>query len=219
MIRAALFDLDETLLARRDSLLAFLWSQWDKELSVQTVGKAAFTERFLALDDNGRVWKDAVYAQMVAEFSLAVPADTLLSGYIQNFPRFARLFPGAREALLALRDKTIALGIISNGRHDFQMSVIDALGLRPLMDVILISESEKLRKPDPKIFHRALAKLGVSAGQAVFVGDNPIADIEGARTAGMKTLWFQTAAFSSPIDADGVFGDFRDLDRMISKLS
>ena len=53
----------------------------------------------------------------------------------------------------------------------------------------LISAEEKIRKPDPEIFIRAADRLGVCAAECVFLGDNPQADIGGAHSAGMKTVW------------------------------
>jgi putative hydrolase of the HAD superfamily len=55
---------------------------------------------------------------------------------------------------------------------------------------VLVSEAEGLRKPDPLIFRRAAERLGVEAGECLFVGDNPEIDIIGAAAAGMQTAFF-----------------------------
>jgi putative hydrolase of the HAD superfamily len=69
------------------------------------------------------------------------------------------------------------------------MKNIKALGLDALVDVILVSEAEGLRKPDAALFQRAADRLEVKADQCFFVGDNPAADIPGAHGAGMRTAW------------------------------
>src|SRR4029450_665152 len=70
-----------------------------------------------------------------------------------------------------------------------QEAKISRLGVSGLMDVVLISEREGVRKPDAEIFHRALGRLGVSPSDAWFVGDNPEDDVAGAAAAGLRSFW------------------------------
>jgi putative hydrolase of the HAD superfamily len=70
-----------------------------------------------------------------------------------------------------------------------------------LVDIVLISEQEQVRKPDPRIFARAAERLGVRTQECVFVGDNPQADICGAHQVGMKTVWCAHGE-SWPVDMD-----------------
>jgi putative hydrolase of the HAD superfamily len=93
----------------------------------------------------------------------------------------------------------LPLGIVTNGETEFQTKHIEALGLHDLMDTILISQREKLRKPDAAIFRRAAGCLNVSPEHCLFVGDNPVADILGAAAAGMRTAWFR-GAMDWPVD-------------------
>ena len=79
-------------------------------------------------------------------------------------------------------------------RRSFKRRNIEALGLEPLVDAILISEAEGLRKPDAAIFFRAAERAGARPEECLFVGDNPEADILGAHGAGMKTAWFNAGA-------------------------
>jgi putative hydrolase of the HAD superfamily len=68
---------------------------------------------------------------------------------------------------------------------------VTALRLNELVDAVLISEAEGLRKPDARLFHRAAEGLGMQPQDCLFVGDNPSADILGAHDAGMETAWFR----------------------------
>ena len=81
MIRAVLFDLDETLLDRTGSLRAFLADQYARHAA--SLGMATgqtWCERFLALDRRGHVHKSVVYPDLLAEFDgEAAAADVLLS--------------------------------------------------------------------------------------------------------------------------------------------
>lgn len=192
MIKAVLFDLDGTLLDRANSLFAFLAEQhvqFSERLGVADL--ETWRSRFLALDKGGHVHKSIVYAALLSEFGGdAAAGGELVEGYRQRSCEHARGFPGMAPTLSALRVKDLKLGIVSNGETDFQMRNIGALGLEALVDVILISETEGLRKPDAAIFRRAAERLHKSPEQCLFVGDNPEADILGARRAGMKTAWF-----------------------------
>lgn len=90
-----------------------------------------------------------------------------------------------------MRGRGLKLGIVSNGEAALQWSNIDALGLRERMDVVLISQEQGLRKPDAAIFRRAAERLGAPPDDCVFVGDNPVTDVLGARNAGMQAVWLE----------------------------
>lgn len=60
-----------------------------------------------------------------------------------------------------------------------------------LVDEVLISAKEKVKKPDREIFVRAAERLGVRVEESIFVGDNPQTDIVGAYEAGMQTVWLK----------------------------
>lgn len=75
-----------------------------------------------------------------------------------------------------LKQQGYLLGIVTNGREQFQTRSIAGLGIRDYFDIILISEVEQVRKPQPEIFKRAINRWGVSAQDSV-VSDHPEADI------------------------------------------
>ena len=74
-------------------------------------------------------------------------------------------------------------------RFAFQRNKIDALGLTPLFDVIVLSGEVGVHKPDLRVFNHATKQLGVANEDCVFVGDNADADIVGALNAGMEAVW------------------------------
>lgn len=69
------------------------------------------------------------------------------------------------------------------------MAILEETSLRPAFSAFSISETVGIRKPRPEIFRHALAAVGVSARDAVHVGDNLDADIRGAHGIGMRTIW------------------------------
>lgn len=190
MISAVLFDLDETLHDRAGSLTSFLCDQ-HRHWFATRVDLATFVTEFQTLDAHGSLPKSQLYPRLLAVLGIVdLDPESLAEAYDCDFSRHARRMEGAGELLAMLRERGMRLGIVSNGRTEFQNRVIDALGFLDAVDVILISEAEQLRKPDPRLFHRAAARLGVAAEHCLFVGDNPHADILGAMAVGMQAVWF-----------------------------
>ena len=110
------------------------------------------------------------------------------------------LFPDAADALEALRQKGLLVGLITNGYSSMQGRKLDISGLRPLLDLSVVSGDEGIRKPDPEIFRRAAARLGVSPADCVYVGDHPYYDLSGAVAAGMRVIYVD--AFSLHLATD-----------------
>lgn len=221
MIKAALFDLDGTLLNRDASVASFIAEQYERlRPSLGHIPKALYKERFTELDQRGYVWKDKVYAQLIQEFQIErVAMEFLLEDYVANFRFHCVPFDGLESMLESLKAQGLKLGIISNGKHQFQMGNIDALGITHYMDAILISESEKLRKPDPEIFCRALGRLGVDAAESVFVGDHPLNDIEAAQGLGMYGVWKPSSMLDLAPSANAQIGKLGELQQIIKALN
>ncbi len=133
--------------------------------------------------------------------------------YLEHFARKAYLMPHAAEVLSEL-SRRVPLVLLSNGIASVQRSRLGISGLQPLFRDILISEEVGLSKPDPRIFHLALQRLGRSRRQVLCVGDSPTADIAGARGAGLDSCWFAYPGMSYPHDQpqpDYVIADLRAL--------
>jgi len=196
VINAVLFDLDETLLDRTNSLKAFLRDQFERHAEhLGDVQSDEWCARFLVLDRRGHVHKSVVYSAILSEFGGRTDhADTLLADYRSRCSRFAQPFDGMRELLTALRARGLSLGIVTNGETAFQSKHIEALELDRLVDAVLISEREGLRKPDAALFLRAANLCRPQPSRCLFVGDNPTADVLGAHAVGMQTAWFRGCA-------------------------
>lgn len=215
MINAVLFDLDGTLFDRASVVHTFISRQYDR-LNLQC-DKEDYLARFIELDKNGTVWKDKVYTQLIEEFSLPFSMNALLADYVMHFSEYVVPFPHLEQLLANLKAQGKKLAIVSNGIGQFQISIIHALGIEQYFDAILISEWEKLRKPDRRLFERACTKLGVSIEESLFVGDNPEVDIQGAKEAGLTTAWKQNG--TQVVEADYIVDDLLDIETIIEKAS
>ena len=211
-IQAVVFDLDGTILDRRRSFERFVRDQWTRFSHVlQTIDQAYYVQRLIELDRDGYAPRKEVFTSMVAQFELAAEwAETLRRDYKSGFPSACVLFPDAAQTLSSIRERGFKLGLITNGSARMQSRKLNARRFRPRFDTILISETEGIHKPDPRIFHLALERLNTSPAHAVFVGDHPEVDVAGARAAGMRAVWCRDPA-SWTVEADAVIDELSDL--------
>ncbi|RLJ90462.1 HAD family hydrolase [Planococcus citreus] len=220
MIQAVLFDLDGTLLNRDASVVSFIDEQYNRmHHSLGHIPKDLYAKRFIELDRRGYVWKDQVYAQLIQEFDIEhTTMELLLDDYITYFRFHCIPFSGLHSMLESLKQQGVKLGIISNGKEKFQLDNIKALGIEKWFDVILISESENLRKPDPRIFERAMASLNVLPSHSLFVGDHPTTDVEAAKNAGMIGVWKKDAGWNEAA-ADYAIDELDEVNRIVQELN
>src|SRR5215207_7029411 len=101
MIRALLFDLDETLLDRTQSLTHFIQAQYRRFYPhFHHISLERFLQRFVELDAQGSVWKDKVYQQLIAEEQITdVGWEELLDDYLTGFAASCVGFPHLHEML------------------------------------------------------------------------------------------------------------------------
>jgi putative hydrolase of the HAD superfamily len=188
LIKAVLFDLDETLLDREAMIERFLIGQYAR-LALQTPSYEVYRARFKELDEHGYADRYQVFQTLAAEFSLPFSAEELLADFRRHVWQSSQPFPDTYDVLKALHSRGYPLGLITNGSSEAQRGKLNATDLAAYFDVILISEEEKIRKPEAAIFLRAAEKLNVDPGACMFAGDNPQADIAGAHSVGMTTVW------------------------------
>jgi putative hydrolase of the HAD superfamily len=216
MIKAVLFDLDGTLLDRDASVKRFIDGQYDRlDRMVGHIPREDYVSRFIELDQRGYVGKDKVYQQLIKEFQITeLTWEELLQDYLNEFKNHCVAFRNLVPMLEELKKRNLRLGMITNGRGQFQLDNIQALGIENYFDTILISEWEGLKKPDPEIFKRALMQLNVSPQQSMFVGDHPENDVLAARRVGMKGIW-KIDPHWKQVEADYRVNDIKELPLLI----
>ncbi|MBV8079620.1 MAG: HAD family hydrolase [Actinobacteria bacterium] len=116
------------------------------------------------------------------------------------------LYDDALPALEWLRERGLLIGLLSNSSRDLDEFVAHH-GL--LADAVLTSHAHGKTKPHETIFRALLAKLGVQAEEALMVGDDLEADIEGARAIGMRAVLLDREGRYA--DVEGRLDDLREL--------
>jgi FMN phosphatase YigB (HAD superfamily) len=112
------------------------------------------------------------------------------------------LFEDSLPTLTALRDRGYRMGLVSNtpwGTPEYLwIGQLERFGLDAFFEVCCFSSHVGFRKPDPRIFMIALAKLRAAAERTLFVGDTPEADIVGARRSGIRSVLIARPGGSRP---------------------
>lgn len=121
----------------------------------------------------------AGYAQHEAQ-ALAETAFQVFLNARHQVELFAEVHP-----TLEILAERFQLGVITNGNAD-----VRRLGLSEYFQFALCAEELGVGKPDPQPFREALRRAGVTAAQAVHIGDHPNDDIAGAQAAGLRAIWF-----------------------------
>jgi HAD superfamily hydrolase (TIGR01549 family) len=190
--RLILFDLDDTLCdysgARTGRLLG-AYGQAFEGAGVTDIDLDAIVAESIAIHPHGSDhFPDLLARHGVDDPELARDARRW---YHHNRFLGLDLYPGARTVLDTVRalPDVHAVGLITNGPSDVQQDKITLLNLAPHIDFAVISGEFGIEKPDPAIFREAL-RLGNSApDDAIYIGDSPEFDMDGAFAAGIDRIW------------------------------
>ena len=117
-----------------------------------------------------------------------VEIDELFSEYLRAYESSWRAFPDALPLLRSLRAPGHRIGLLTNGAEAQQLAKVRRTGLLVELDVVCTSERIGLSKPDVRAFSVLASELAVEPGACLFVGDDLVKDIDGARAAGMQAL-------------------------------
>jgi HAD superfamily hydrolase (TIGR01549 family) len=205
--RAILFDLDDTLCDYSAARALRLRVAFSPDRDGSMVGEADrlrvdMVAASIAMHPHGTDHFPDLFRQFgIGDRAAATRAAAWYRG---NRFHGLELFAGSREALQAVRSARSLpgfrrqVGIITNGPTEVQRAKIALLGLEELVDFVLISEEFGAAKPDPSIYHAALARMGVEPGEVAFVGDTAEYDMAGAHAAGIRTVWINAETSDWP---------------------
>lgn len=197
VIRAVLFDLDDTLwpivpVIKRAEDLLHSWLADNvpavaRQVSIESM--RARRQELMAIDP--------VYQLDLRKLRHAVLAEAFHDAGedLVMVDEAMRVFSRARNEVTPFEDVIptleklrgrVALGSVSNGVAD-----LDAIGMAHYFRTSVAAHHFGCAKPDAAIFHAACDALGVKPSEAVYVGDDPLLDVEGAHNAGLEAVWIR----------------------------
>ena len=121
-----------------------------------------------------------------------VPEERVAAALETRRRRFEHGLVHVEPAILSALDRLRAAGVRSALVSDAGYDDVEAWGRSPLrsrLDTAVFSYEVGFRKPDPRIFHRALTAVGVAPADALFVGDGGSDELRGARAVGMGSVF------------------------------
>jgi putative hydrolase of the HAD superfamily len=209
MLRAILFDLDDTLFDHHHCAREALTAVYESD---PVLAAMAFDEFERAHADHLETLHTEVLAGsmgidearierfrrlLVGFGGDAAAARAAAAAYRAGYVAARRAIPGAASVLARLR-RRVRIGVVSNNLLAEQQEKLRQCALDRHVDALVVSEEVGISKPDPEIFRVALERLGVARSDALMVGDSWSADILGARAAGIPVVWFNPRRLSAP---------------------
>jgi YjjG family noncanonical pyrimidine nucleotidase len=125
------------------------------------------------------------------------PLERISTFYLEALSGQRQLMPGALVTVRALAKK-FPLALVTNGIASVQRRRFEASPITPYFQAVVISEEVGVAKPNPQIFAPALQKIGIEAGEVLYIGDSVSSDMAAARNAGMDFCWFNPSRVPLP---------------------
>jgi putative hydrolase of the HAD superfamily len=191
VVRAILFDLDDTLFDRTAALRRWATAQLGE------VDADAFAW-IVELDRRGRCPRLHFAAGIVERFGVQRTVTELAAAFPSELAAHVQPEPGVRPAI----ERLIAharVAVVTNGGAA-QRDKLARAGLAHLIREVFVSSEVGIAKPAPAIFERALAWTGVPASECIFVGDDPLVDLAPAAALGMATAWLPRAPWPATLE-------------------
>jgi phosphoglycolate phosphatase len=180
-IEAVLFDMEGTL-------VGFEWKLEEGEAALrEAFAELGFPPGTFARDSYSGMWNRALRMPdgPVSEADLRSRLDPVYDRYDLDALSRWQLRPHALETVGRLRGMGLRVAVVSNiGSRALSVAVRD-LGLADLVDHVFSRNDVRFMKPDGDGLTRALDRLGLTARQALFVGDSRT-DVLAARAAGVR---------------------------------
>ena len=219
VIRGVLFDLDNTLIDREAAFIRFATCFYEERLrNATSMTQDDALAKMVRWDGDGYADRESMFVLWANEWPEArLDPERLLPWYRSEMKQHVQPDAGINGLLADLNEHRMPWGIVTNGNTTTQHIACRAAGLDQLAPFVIVSEEAGYAKPDPRIFRDALELTGLSSPeQVMFVGDNPRADIDGAKRFGMKAAWVHRdrqypADLQPPDHIVGHVADLRDV--------
>lgn len=191
MIRAVLFDFDDTLGNREEYAYAFFKDIIEENTDIiDPLEKEAVLQDLMLWDEHGNINKNHITDMLEKKYGIVLPYEDFKTYWNDHLWEYTVPFEHAKETLQILQQE-YRLGIITNGPSEGQRKKLEKSGLAGYFqkEHVIVSGDYPYHKPDHRLFEEAAQRLSVSVDECVFVGDIFTNDVYGAMKAGMKAVW------------------------------
>jgi FMN phosphatase YigB (HAD superfamily) len=197
-----IFDVGQTLLGFVDARpFRRLLQETMPERSVSAIEARQFFDRWTAayhrynraIEAKGRTFTaQSFWRAVITDACQGLPdVDTLVAIIEERVWRgdlnLRGLYGDVRPTLKALQARGMPMGIISNFTVHLE-TYLRRLRIRHFFRFVIASDIVGIRKPDPAIFRLGVEKAGVPASRILYVGDEPVDDVQGALGAGLSAV-------------------------------
>ena len=210
--RAMLIDMDDTILSaygRPDIAWNNVATEFASELaplspqqvaaaiadSARTFWASAAAEWRLKLTEARHEVVRGGFSALAASGHPALPSD-LATRMADRFTAYREeemfVFPGAHEAIDALKAHGVKLALVTNGAADTQRAKVERFALTHRFDHIQIEGEHGFGKPEERTYLHAMQALGVTAPETRMVGDNLEWEVEVPQRLGIYAIWMDT---------------------------
>lgn len=148
-----------------------------------------------------KVFDAALQAQMIDS---QAAAEDLAKNFEETRRKLQHLMPDAVEVLTTL-SQNYGIGMLTNGAPSLQQEKIAYSGLASFFKYIAISGEHNIGKPQAGIFEIVCHKLDVTPEETVMIGNSLERDIQGAKNAGITSIWIQVPGAEEPADIEPDF--------------
>lgn len=189
MIKAVIFDLDETLYDE----MQFVKSGF-RAVSLYMANKNDISaDKFykLLVETLGEFGRGKIFDIALRKLKLfeKILVFELVKAYRNHKPVLS-LYSEVNGILAELVDKSYKLGLITDGNVDVQKNKVAALGIGDIFACKVFSDEYGInkQKPDSFPYEKALKDLATKPQESIYIGDNPHKDFITARKLGMHTI-------------------------------
>ena len=185
-IRAAIFDLDDTLYSEKE----YVRSGYRAAAEVLPQVDHCAEKLWAAFEAKQNAFDEVLRAEGISAEEWLIPC---LQAYRYHKPEI-HLYPGAVDMLRQLRAQGVGLGMITDGRSEGQRAKIEALGLAPLFECIIVTDElggVQYRKPNERAYRLMQNFFGVPFEAMAYIGDNRKKDFKAPEALGMRSIWFR----------------------------
>ena len=179
MINTVLFDFDGTLVNTNDVIIA----SW-QHTYMYYLGREESLEKITAC------FGEPLLITMEREFPEVDPresAEVYRNFQKENADELVKIFPGIKELLESLKTDGFRMGVVTSRTRESAQRYMDMFGIGDYFEEMVSCDDTDIHKPNPEPILLCLKKMGITAEEALMVGDSPF-DIKCANNAGVKSV-------------------------------